>query len=387
MVLHNRSALFAASSLAFLAACSWNGTAPPTASSSAYSAPASFGIREAVDTKSVLKQLKKNVVIGSTVDTQNGDQGPRGVAVVGSTYGKIKKGQLLVCNFEDKAGTAGKGSTVEVLDPSPGSKPARFAQSSKLEGCAGDGLSPASEDDYVPGFTSHIAMQISPTGKIATAMSKPLANPISVVDGACPSGPSCLYSSEYIYVADASLGGIVSVSVNYYGNTKPTEVISGFAVNKKSGWSALGPAGLAFNFKNSGTLYAVDGVDDTVVSFNNATELLETSEIVVEKGGKTFKCKFKKTTCGTLIFAGSPVNAPVAMTRLPNGNLIIANGAGNAPDTLVELTTTGKVLDTKVVDKSTTAGIFGLNAIGTNDNNTALYYTDRNDNSLHELEQ
>ena len=54
---------------------------------------------------------------------------------------------------------------------------------------------------------------------------------------------------------------------------------------------------------------------------------------------------------------------------------------------LVEMTPTGKVLDTKVVDKSTTQGIFGLHAIGTSDSNTALYYTDTNDNSLHELEQ
>jgi hypothetical protein len=48
---------------------------------------------------------------------------------------------------------------------------------------------------------------------------------------------------------------------------------------------------------------------------------------------------------------------------------------------------TGKVLATKVVDKSATQGIFALAAIGSSDTNTALYYTDTNDNSLHELEQ
>ena len=162
-------------------------------------------------------------------------------------------------------------------------------------------------------------------------------------------------------------------------------MISGFDVNKKTGWSTLGPMGLAFDSGKNGTLYAVDGVDNTLVSFGNATELLEPDEIVVQKGGKTFKCKFPKTTCGKLIHAGSPLNAPVAMTRLSNGNLIIANGAGG--NTLVEITPTGKVLDTKVVDKSTTQGIFGLQATGTSDSDTALYYTDANDNSLHELER
>jgi hypothetical protein len=39
-----------------------------------------------------------------------------------------------------------------------------------------------------------------------------------------------------------------------------------------------------------------------------------------------------------------------------------------------------------VVDTSKTAGIFGVRASGTNDTNTVVYYTDTNDNSLHELE-
>jgi hypothetical protein len=51
------------------------------------------------------------------------------------------------------------------------------------------------------------------------------------------------------------------------------------------------------------------------------------------------------------------------------------------------MTPTGQVLDTTVVDKSKTSGIFGLAAIGTKDSNTALFYTDTNTNTLHELEQ
>ena len=58
---------------------------------------------------------------------------------------------------------------------------------------------------------------------------------------------------------------------------------------------------------------------------------------------------------------------------------------GQPPNTLVELTPAGDVLDTKVVDKNKTAGIFGLYAIGKTDSDTALFYTDSNDNNLHEL--
>ena len=73
------------------------------------------------------------------------------------------------------------------------------------------------------------------------------------------------------------------------------------------------------------------------------------------------------------------------MTRLPNGNLIVANTKGG--NTLVELTPAGQVLDKKVVDKSKTAGIFALQATGKNDSDTVLFYTDTNTNTLHELEQ
>jgi DNA-binding beta-propeller fold protein YncE len=84
--------------------------------------------------------------------------------------------------------------------------------------------------------------------------------------------------------------------------------------------------------------------------------------------------------------AGSPLNAPEAMTVLPNGNLMAANTAGG--NTLVEIdVSTGKVLATKTVDTGKSPAIFALQAAGKNDTNTVLYYTDTNDNSLHELEQ
>ena len=81
---------------------------------------------------SILKQLKRDVVIGSSVDSGNGDKGPRGVSLVHFSYG-LKKNQLAVCNFENAAGAAGKGTTVEIFDPKPGSSPtsSRRAPSSR----------------------------------------------------------------------------------------------------------------------------------------------------------------------------------------------------------------------------------------------------------------
>ncbi|MGA8661067.1 MAG: hypothetical protein WB644_02065, partial [Candidatus Cybelea sp.] len=96
-------------------------------------------------------------------------------------------------------------------------------------------------------------------------------------------------------------------------------------------------------------------------------------------------CLHAKSTCATLVYSGSPLNAPVASALLPNGNLIVANTQGG--NKFVELTPAGKVLDTKTIDKSKVAHIFGLLAIGTSDSNTALFYTDTKTNTLQELEQ
>jgi hypothetical protein len=113
---------------------------------------------------------------------------------------------------------------------------------------------------------------------------------------------------------------------------------------------------------------------------------LDKDEIVVKPGGKTFSCKYPKTTCASLVYSGSPLNAPMASALLPNGNLVVANTQGTA-NTLVELTPAGQVLDTKVIDTSSTQGVFGLAASGTNDSNTVIYFTDTNSNNVQELEQ
>lgn len=380
-------ALLAPVAIVAMSACNGAGAGPSSPLSVTDPALAPANDRTpATDTTSILKRLKKDVVIGSTVDPTNGDEGPRGASVVSFTYGGLKKGQVLVCNFENSSGVAGKGTTIDVLDPTPGSKPATFAQSSDVEGCDDDSVSPASNYVYASAFRAHDAVQFTPAGKVTKTWGKPLVDPFALVDAACTGGAShCDYSAEYIFASDAKTGGIVDFSVNDYGDPHEIQVATGFGVNKKSGWSTLGPSGLQWLSPKSGTLYIADGVDNTVVSFNHATALLVTDEIVVKKGGKTFKCKFPKSTCATLIYSGSPLNAPVAMALLPNGNLVVANTAGG--NTLVELTNTGKVLDTKVVDKGNAPAIFGLAAIGTTDSNTALYYTDTNDNSLHELEQ
>ncbi|MFY9720790.1 MAG: hypothetical protein WAK16_14210 [Candidatus Cybelea sp.] len=334
------------------------------------------------DSTSILKKLTKDVVIGSTVDSGNGDEGPRALTIVSKkSRGVLTKGQLVFCNFEDSSGNAGAGTTIEALNPKPNSKPVRFFQSDSIKGCDGAAINPQDGVVYGAGLNSGKIVVISKSGKEEKTYSgKYVTDPFWDV----ATRPKQSFSPIYVFAGTTASGGILRISTGFYGNGLATEVAKGFGVSGGS-QGELAPSGLSYN-QGLDTLYIVDGVTNTLVAFSNASKLLDKDEIIVESGGKTFKCKYPKTACASLVYSGSPLDAPVAATLLPNGNLIVANTQGTA-NTLVELTPKGKVLDTKVVDQSSTQGVFGLVARGTNDATTVLFYTDANSNTLHELEQ
>lgn len=360
-----------------------NALPPQNASAQAQSSSQASGDSKKGDTTSILKQDTKNVVIGSTVDPSNGDKGPHSISIVKGNVSPLKKGQLLVCNFEDSSGTPGNGTTIELLNPTPSSTPTQFAQSSDIKGCSGVTVSSQSDYVYGAGLTSGLLTPFSPKGVAQTPFGSPLEAPFSDTDVANKG----LYSAEYVFTSDAKTGAIVSLGANTYASGFYMQVADGFAVNSGSGLKVLGPTGLSY-YPKKNVLYIADGVTNTVVEFTNPNDLLVKNEIEVGSNGKTFTCAHKKTTCGKLIKAGSPLSSPVAMCALPNGNIIVANGsaATGGGNELVEMTPKGQVLDTEVIDTGAVPAVFGLAASGTSDSNTVIYYTDINDNSVHELE-
>jgi hypothetical protein len=404
-----RFALSIGAAVAFLAAC--GGSQPPIGAPDAMTQDAAMSERtvratlptEASrmlptfsdapipdDTTSILKGFKNDVVIGSTVDPKNGDTGPRAISLVPSTFG-LKKGQLLVCNFDDSKGNVGRGTTIEVFDPTPNSKPRTFTENSKLEGCDGSTVDSANQV-FGTGMTSGVAAEFNQAAKYQATFGSPIDEPLNDAYASC----GLAYATAHVYVGDGKTGAVVQLAFTPVGG-KITEAqtIEGFAVNKGTGWSALGPSGFQYNPARKhnnkvcvDTLYIADGANDTIVAVVNASQLITKNEIVVEPGGKTFKCNAPKSEkfrpCAHLVYSGTPLNAPVAQAILPNGNLIVANTKGG--NTLVELTPAGKILDTKMIDTNKTADIFGLLAEGTDDSNTVLFYTDTSTNTLHELE-
>ncbi len=267
----NRAALALVAIVLAASACGGNGTVPanPSAAGTVPGNPSAAGNSASqilnadanaalpadetpADTTSVLKKLKKNVIIGSTIDPKNGDKGPRAVSVVKVTYGVLNKGQLLVCDFENSSGAAGKGTTIDVFDPKPGSSPATFTQSNDIEGCDGDAPTSANEV-YGAGLASGVLAAFTQKGKLIKTYGKPYEKPFSDVD-VYNHG---LYATEYIFGSDVKTGSIISLAMEASSSGSPlvTQVATGFAADKKTNWNRLGPSGLSYSTEERHALH------------------------------------------------------------------------------------------------------------------------------------
>ena len=380
--------IFVTALLLITGACNAGGTNPgiPSAFGGPVLSNAPNLIQPDVDHTSVLKLLTKQSVIGSTVDPKNGDQNPYGLIYVkDKPLGKslFKQGDLLICNFNDKANVQGTGTTIEYIGSTPGSKPQRFAQNSQLLGCASlvinsfdEVFAAAQGAKNATGFTSN--------GKLTqTLKNSLLVEPWGSVYVPSQTGYP---PGDGLWIADASTGKIVRINLGTGGKPTYTAVISGFAVNGGKPGSILGPSGMQYN-AGTDTLFVVDGVTNTLVAFSHAYYgLIASNSIVVGKDGKTFSGPKKKYA--RVVYAGQPLDGPISSTLLPNHNLVLGNTLNpNGTNLLVEIATDGKLLATRNVDKGVAGALFGIASSGTSDSTTKIYFNDDNANNVQVLEK
>ena len=360
---------------------------------------------------SVLKSLKHQITIGSTIDPTNGDQNPYGLAIApscstdsatGKCNGFINKGELFVCNFNNSSNVQGTGTTIVTLAPKAGSSPQSFEQGSNLLGCASLAMTKAGPNTFTASFGAKVS-EYSSSGALTKTISKNLVHPWSVAWAV--SGGPYTYATTALFVSDASTGSIVeSVYCNAGSCSYPNiPIVTGFAVNHGAPGSIFGPSGLTFSAGNCikigankacGTLYVVDGQTNTVVAIHNVLNIHKAKSIVVGKSGKTFGGPLK--TWANVVYAGSPLKGPISAALLFNGNLVVGNTTEPAgKNDLVEIaqpactavpcTHPGKVLDTVNVDTGAAGALFGIAATGTKASNTAVYFNDDNGNNVQAL--
>jgi hypothetical protein len=380
--------IFVAALLLVTAACNAAGTSSGIPSGIGVPAMgnASNLIQPDVDHTSILKMLTKQAVIGSAVDPMNGDQNPYGLIYVNNKpFGKslFKKGDLLICNFNDKANVQGNGTTVEYIGSTPGSKPKRFSQNSQLKGCASLTINLFDEV-----FAANSGAKNATAMNSAAKIQQTLKNALLVEPWGSAYVPSQTGypPGDGLWIADASSGKIVRINLGTGGPPTYTAVISGFAVNHGKPGSILGPSGMQYNAATD-TLFVVDGVTNTLVAFSHAyNALLGPNAVVVGKDGKTFSGPKKQFA--RLVHGGYPLDGPISTALLPNGNLVLGNTLNkNGTNLMVEIATDGKVLATRNVDTGVAGALFGIVASGTSDSTTKIYFNDDNANNVQVLQK
>lgn len=364
--------IVAAVALLAAAGCGGRGAVPQTAG------PMSVSAGQALPKKgsSILKTLKKEVVIGSTVDPKYGQLNPYGLTVAPSTTGDFTKGDLVVCNFNDKKNVQGTGFTIVALHPKPGSKPLLVSHSKTLLGCNALALGPG-DDIWAAAFSADDNPIISASGKLDDDLKgKPFDNPFGQIFAQPKEGSPAFYESN------AGVGTVVRINL---GSKFTYDVIAkGFAVNHGKPGSIFAPSGLTYDAKID-TLYIVDGTNNTVVAFSKVSTI-PNGGIVVEKGGMSFKGP--AASQARVLFAGAPLNGPISSALLPNGNLVVGNTTNpSGQNIMVEISRSGKVLATRNVDKGAAGSIFGMVATGGSPADTKLYFNDDNHNDLRVLER
>jgi hypothetical protein len=361
MRFRNTSAAFAAA-LGLVAAASL-----PVPGASAAAAPSVAGFLGGLHTVSQL---------ASTVPA-NGDVNPYGVAVVPTSLGRLIAGDTLVSNFNDKANVQGTGTTIVQI--SPAGQRQLFTQVSKLpagQQCpGGSGLTTAL--GILPG--GWVVVGTLPTAKGGDLPSmdpagclivlNDLGAPVETVTNKDIIAPWDLAmkvsgTSAELFVSDA-LGGNTSTDhgVPFAGNcdvvrvdlalsaTSPPMPTSTTVVGKDFQWQAnkaalvLAPTGLALG--GNGTLY----VDDSQTNKISAIPLALT---------RTSPAK----ASATVISSGGALDAPLGMTVVANGDLVVVNGNnGNS----VEVNPGGKQVANKTLVKNGAGDLFGLAPTQTGD--------------------
>ena len=326
---------------------------------------------------SMLKALKKQVVIGSTVDPVNGAQNPYGLTIAPSTTGDFSAGDLVVCNFNAKSNVQGTGQSVIALHPVPSSAPTHVSGIKALHGC--DALAIDGADIiWAAVMVANDNPVLDADGKlIDNIKGKPFSQPWGQVYAQPASGAPAFYETN------AGNGSIVRINLT---SGFPSDVIAtGFPVNHGKPGTALAPSGLAYD-ASIDTLYFADGDNNSVVAFKNVSTIPKHGIKAIDNG-----MKFSGPAAGDarIVYSGDPLNGPISTALLPNGNLVVGNTLDpDGKNLLVELSSaSGKLLGVRNVDKGPAGALFGIVATGTNASDTKIYFNDDNDNNVQVLER
>lgn len=322
----------------------------------------------------------------------NQDVNPYGVAVIPRTVGDLRRGNILVSNFNNSANAQGTGTTL--VQVSPNKSVSQFAQinASTLPGACpgGVGLTTA----LVVLQRGWVIVGSLPTsdGTSATAQAGCLlvlnshGNVVETIAGGPINGPwdmtalddgnhAWLFVTNVLNGTVANNGNVVHkgtvvrirLAVPRQGDGRPvveamTTIGSGFAERTDQAALVIGPTGVALS---GDTLYVADSLNNRVAAIPDALTRDSTAHT------------------GETISKNGLLNDPLGLTVAPDGHILTVNGAdGN----IVEIEPDGDQVDHFLLDSTSTppaalgAGcLFGLAVVP---GGQGVYFVDDCDNTL-----
>lgn len=289
----------------------------------------------AADEVSFLDAIHKHTTLSSTVP-DNGDQNPYAVVVAPVSIGKIKKGDVLVDNFNDKKNLQGLGTTIVAIDPAT-KKMTLFASVPRnLPQCPGGvGLTTAmavlksgwvivgslpSEDGTTKTKGQGCLVVIDSEGRVSGAIAGPNINGpwgnMAVIDHGsaatlfisntgfdvgAPEGTPPVLNKATVVRLELSIPTGKPPEV-----TKQTVIASGFGEQADKDVFIIGPTGLVLG--DDGTLYVSDALGNRIAAIANAV------------------ARSDSAGTGKDVTKDGMLKRPLAMVMAPNGHLVVTNG-------------------------------------------------------------
>jgi hypothetical protein len=323
--------------------------------------------------------LNQTKVIASTKPA-NGDINPYGVAVVPRTTGNLRRGDVLVSNFNNAANAQGTGTTI--VEVSPRGHVRLFAGITDPACPGGVGLTTA----LVALRSGWVIVGSLPTkngnisGPGCLIVLDQWGNVRKTITGHGIDGPWDMTALDLgrvteLFVTNV-LGGILGPS-NPNGGTVQRLLItsgphhtprvlhsdtigSGFPAHTDMNALVLGPTGVGLG--RDGTLYVADTLGNRIAAISHAV------------------FRHSDAGSGTTVSQGIHLNGPLGLVIAPNGHILTVNGNdGN----IVETTPHGTQVAVKTIDNNA-GGAGDLFGLAVKPHADAVYFVDDfgNDNNL-----
>ncbi|KAK1180914.1 hypothetical protein B7755_023875 [Streptomyces sp. NBS 14/10] len=307
------------------------------------------------DGRPFLKPLHTVSTVASTVPA-NGDLNPYGTALVKKSTGDLRRGNVLVSNFNNAANEQGTGTTLVQVSPKGRTKLFAEIDPDNLPGPCPGGVGLTTALSILPGGWVVVGSLPTADGTSDTAQ----AGCLIVLDsdgdvretfsGQGINGPWDMTAKSHGKKTDLFVtnvlngtvagggdivrrGTVLRITLRTHDKRPPTRIAttkigSGFAEKTDPAALVIGPTGVGLR---DGTLYVADTVDNRITAIPDALT--------------------RDTSAGTgrVVTTDEHLNGPLGMAITPKGNILTTNGGdGN----IVETTPRGDQVAVRTLDTS-----------------------------------